>query len=151
MIDLLTHGFHAGDLGLLADRLALGSFFTISGWHKAFHPVRRASLKATFIADGCYTPALMFVIPGAELLGGLALVAGFLTVPAALGLILICLGACALDGLKRVKGYAPLDPADYCADVLYLPEVLYIAMLALLVATGPGRYAVDAFLWGMLS
>lgn len=142
--DVLLHGFHAGNLGLLADRVAVGSFFAVSGWHKAFHPVRRESLRQTFIADGCYHPAMMIVIPAGELLGGLGVAFGVLTVAAAMGLVLICLGACFLDGFKRISGYGPLDAADAYADGLYLPEVLYIVLLGLVIATGPGGYSLDA-------
>lgn len=141
--DLLLNGFHAGSLGLLVDRVAVGSFFAVSGWHKAFHPARRESLRQTFIADGCYHPAMMVVIPTGELLGGLGVAFGVLTVPAAIGLVLICLGACFLDGFKRIPSFKPLDAADAYADALYLPEVLYIALLGLIIASGPGSLSLD--------
>lgn len=149
---ILLHGFQASDSALLAARAAVGGFFVVSGWHKAFHPQRRQTLKETFIADGCYHPALMVVIPAGELLGGLGVAFGALTVPAAFGLILICAGACFLDGFKRIPGFKPLDPADFAADVLYLPEVLYVALLGFLIAMGPGSYSLDALAhaWGFL-
>jgi len=143
----LTHGFAAYDSALLLDRLALGTFFAISGFHKLWNPVRRASLAETFKADGCYTPANMYAIPGGEFMGGLALLLGFMTPIAAAGLVIICAGACFFDGLKRIKAWAPLDRFDWVDDVLYLPEALYILLLAILIMGGPGRYSLDAYLW----
>lgn len=150
--DLLLNGFHAGSLGLFLDRAVVGSFFAVSGWHKAFHPIRRKALRETFIADGCYHPAMMIVIPAGELLGGLGVAFGALTVPAAMGLIAICLGACWLDGFKRIPSFKPLDAADAFADAEYLPEVLYIVLLAVLVTSGAGHWSVDwvAHLRGLL-
>lgn len=127
-------------------RLSLGLFFAFSGYHKLFNDQRRASLKATFVADGVYKPAMMYVIPLGEGLGGMALLLGFLTPVAALGLVAICLGACAFDGRKRVTAEAPLDTADRVDDWLYLPEFLYIVMLTSLALIGAGSFSVDALL-----
>lgn len=142
----LVHGLGAFDVAALADRLALGTFFAISGYHKLFNTTRRASLATTFKADGCYSPFTMFAVPLGELLGGVALVVGLLTPVAALGLILICSGACLLDGIKRVREWGPLDAADRVDDFLYLPELLYVIMLSFLVLAGPGKWSVDALL-----
>lgn len=145
-----TTGLAAYDLASFVDRLALGGFFVISGAHKAFHPKRRASLAETFRADGVYSPGMMLAIPAGELLGGLAVLAGFLTPFAAAGLILICTGACFLDGLKRIKGMSPLDRFDALDDLLYLPETLYVLMLVTLILLGPGKWSLDSYLSGVL-
>lgn len=144
------NGFSAYDGLLLANRLALGAFFTISGFHKLFNRVRRASLADTMKADGCYTPFTMLAVPGGEMMGGLAVLIGFLTPVAAAGLIVICAGACLLDGLKRVKAWGPLDRFDWVDDVLYLPEFLYVIMLGTLILGGPGKWSVDAYLWALI-
>lgn len=135
------------DAASLILRLALGMFFSSSGAHKAFHPARRAALKETFKQDGVYHPAMMVVIPAAELLGGLGVLFGALTVYASAGLIVVCLGACAVDALKRIKPTPPdtLDAADYVAHVLYLPEVLYVFAFVALILMGPGAFSLDAF------
>lgn len=127
-------------------RTSLGLFFLCSGYHKIFNQDRRAALKATFIADGVYKPAMMWVIPLAETFGGLALLLGFLTQVAGVGLIAVCLGACAVDGVKRIKEWKPVDRADVIDDALYLPELLYIVMLTSLVLIGAGSFSVDHFL-----
>jgi uncharacterized membrane protein YphA (DoxX/SURF4 family) len=143
-------GLSLPDVAALVDRIALGLFFSISGFHKAFNATRRASLRETFAADGVRSPAFMYAIPAGELLGGIAVGAGFLTPLAAAGLIVICAGACLLDGLKRVRGFQPLDAADALDDVLYLPEALYLFMLLFLILIGPGAYSVDAYLWNLI-
>lgn len=140
----LIHGLGAADIWLTLDRWALGTFFTISGFHKLFNQTRRAALAETFKADGCYTPANMYAIPGGEFMGGLALLLGFLTPLAAAGLMIICAGACFFDGLKRIKTWAPLDRFDWVDDALYLPEALYLIMLFALILAGPGPWSVDA-------
>ena len=129
-------------------RLAVGIFFAISGFHKSFNPIRRNSLKLTFVADGCYSPFMMVAVPAGELLGGIALIVGFLTPVTSLALISLCLGACAFDGFKRIPSWSPLDKADVLDDILYLPEVLYIIMLLAIFFIGPGYWSIDKFLFG---
>lgn len=144
MLNLLTQGLNAPDLALLTERLALGAFFTISGFHKTFNQDRRESLRDTFSKDGVTSPLFMYLIPGGELLGGLGLLVGFLTLPAAMGLALICGGASLLDGSKRICAFGhPIDRADFFADVLYLPEVLYALIMVTIMLTGPGMYSLD--------
>jgi len=108
--------------------------------------VHRGALRETFAADGLTFRRLMFLVPGAELAGGLAVAVGGVTIPAALGLILLCLGAVRFGGLKRIPGMRPLNLADRAGDVLYLPEVLYILCLLPVLAFGPGTYSLDRLL-----
>src|SRR5271167_3810808 len=126
---LLTHGVGIGDAALLAVRVSIGGFFVVSGSHKLFNPMRRQSLRDTFAADGVTFAPIMYVVPLGELLGGLGVAFGALTIFAAVGLAALCVGACVLDGFKRIRAMQPLDPADRADDVLYLPEVLYVVCL----------------------
>jgi uncharacterized membrane protein YphA (DoxX/SURF4 family) len=138
------------DIASLILRAALGVFFVISGAHKLLHPVRRAELAQTFKAAKVYSPFMMAAIPLGEFFGGWALLLGFLTPVALLGLILICTGACVLDGLKRIATWKPLDRADYVADVLYLPEILYVIMMLALLFLGAGKYSLDSLLYPLI-
>jgi len=144
---LLTHGVGFGDATLLAIRASVGGFFVVSGAHKLFNPIRRQSLRETFAADGVTFAPMMYVVPLGELLGGLGVAFGALTIFAAVGLAALCVGACALDGLKRIPSMQPLDPADRAGDVLYLPEVLYVVCLLAVLSFGPGAYSLDALVW----
>lgn len=131
-------------------RMSLGLFFLFSGYHKIFNKDRRATLEQTFKGDGVYNPAMMWVIPLAETFGGLALLIGFMTRLADVGLIAVCLGACAFDGMKRIKAWKPLDKADAVDDLLYLPEALYIVMLTVLFLVGAGSFSIDAVIASLL-
>lgn len=144
LAQILLHGVAMPDAALLIARVTVGGFFAISGAHKLFNATRRASLRATFTADHVPLAPFMWLIPCGELFGGLGVAFGALTVMAAAGLFALCLGACMLDGFKRIPAMQPLDRADALDDVLYLPEVLYAVILLVVVALGPGAYSVDA-------
>lgn len=142
---LLMNGAGQAAIGYAVMRFAVGSFFAISGFHKLFNAPRHATLCATL--KSCGVPCIGFFqwfVPGVEFLAGMAVATGFLTPLAALGLICICLIAILTDGLKRIPAWKPIDRADYADDVLYLPEVLYLVMLAVVVATGAGPFSLDA-------
>jgi uncharacterized membrane protein YphA (DoxX/SURF4 family) len=99
---VIIHGVGYGDVTLLAIRGGVGVFFIISGYHKLFNRTRREVLRETFAADGVHFAPMIYVIPLAEFLGGLGLAFGVLTLFAAVGLSMLCLGASRLDGLKRI-------------------------------------------------
>jgi len=147
-LSLVLHGAHAPNAALTLNRTALGMFFAISGYHKLFNASRRAELTRTLVDDGVHVvPFMRWLLPSAEFTGGWALIMGFLSVPAALGLLAICVGAIALDALKRIRQWRPVDRADWLGDLLYVPEALYCIGLAVVVLAGPGRWSVDARLF----
>lgn len=132
-------------------RVAVGVFFAISGFHKLFNKDRHASLVRTLRADGVPLVRVnQWFVPGVELSAGLALIVGLLVPLASLGLLVICLVACAVDGLARVRAMEPLNWADALDDVLYLPETVYAGALLLFVIGGAGPLSLDALIWGML-
>lgn len=146
LLSVLQNGFSAlphpyglalEDIALLANRFALGFFFLFSGYHKLFNKQRHATLVATLQSCGVgMLPVMQWFVPSVEFLGGLSLISGILAPFASLGLIAVCSVACLTDGRKRIAGYAPIDAADYCDDVLYLPEFLYIIGLLVVLAFG---------------
>lgn len=142
-IAISASGFHATDVALLLNRTLIGFFFVFSGYHKLFNASRHASMKATLVAD--HVPCIRvneWFVPSVEFLGGVAVVFGIFAPLAAVFLIVICLVATCVDGMKRVKAYQPIDVCDFADDVLYLPEVLYMISLALVVLAGPGAMAL---------
>jgi putative oxidoreductase len=139
MIDQLQHGLNLAAVGLTLNRVALGTFFAISGYHKLFNKQRHAALVDTL--KQCHVPAIGFNqwwVPSVEFFGGLSLISGILAPLASTGLIVICLIAILTDGLKRVAAFKPIDRADWCDDFLYLPEVLYLFGLITVITAGPG-------------
>lgn len=143
-----AHGFGLHDLALALIRLAVGAFFAISGYHKLFNKSRHERLVHTLTEDR--VPAVGFNqwwVPGWEFTAGIMLAVGFLTAFSASVLMVICIVACLCEARERVEQYKPIDDADTIDDYLYLPEVLYMVMLAVTVLAGTGRYSVDALLF----
>jgi uncharacterized membrane protein YphA (DoxX/SURF4 family) len=147
MLSHLFTGLGWPEIALILDRIAVGVFFLLSGYHKLFNAQRHSELVLTLQGDGLpRVNVLQWLLAGAEFLGGLALVIGFLSVLAALGLLIISVGATFTDGIKRIPGWRPLDKADFLDDILYLPEVLYALLLLFVILAGPGPYSVDALI-----
>jgi uncharacterized membrane protein YphA (DoxX/SURF4 family) len=141
---LFTTGVGAPDAALLLNRVALGLFFSISGYHKLFNATRHATLARTLQDDGVRPlPVMEWLIPTVEFSGGFALLLGFLSALAAFGLGVICLGAVALDAIKRIAAWQPINRLDLVGDLLYLPELLYCVGLGVVVLAGPGKWSVD--------
>lgn len=149
MIDALLHGLSVHDTGITINRVAVGVFFTISGYHKLFNAERHAGLVETLTRDRI--PCIRFnswFVPSVELIAGAALAIGFLSVISALLLGAVCLVATCADGFRRiVEDFRPIDKADFLDDVLYLPEVLYGLMLIAVICSGPGVFSVDYYIW----
>jgi putative oxidoreductase len=143
IIDLIQNGLAIPDVGLAANRVALGAFFAISGYHKLFNAKRHETVRETL--ERCGVPFVAFncwFVPAVEFAGGIALLSGVLAPLAAAGLFVICLVATLTDGLDRVPAMRPIDKADYLDDVLYLPEVLYLLGLLIVITSGPGGWTL---------
>ena len=142
---LITQGAQAINAGLTLNRVALGVFFAIGGYHKLFNASRHATLTRTLQEDTVHAlPIMQWLLPGVEFSGGFALIMGFLSVLAAFGLFLVCAGAVSLDAVKRIRAWQPLDRADWLGDLLYTPEALYCIGLTVVMLAGPGPWSLDA-------
>lgn len=151
MIDLLFKGIGWTDIAFLLNRLAVGLFFMLSGYHKLFNAQRHSAFVDELKA--LHVPALGFNqwwVPLVEFSAGGALVIGLLAPLAALGLIVVILIADVTSGRERIKDYKPIDRADRIDDWLYLPETLYAFMLLLVVSAGAGPYSVDAVIVALM-
>jgi uncharacterized membrane protein YphA (DoxX/SURF4 family) len=142
---LITQGAQATSAGLTLNRVALGVFFAIGGYHKLFNASRHATLTRTLQEDTVHAlPIMQWLLPGAEFVGGWALIIGLLSVLAAFGLFVICAGAVAFEAAKRIRPWQPIDRADWLGDLLYLPETLYCIGLTVVMLAGPGPWSLDA-------
>jgi putative oxidoreductase len=149
---IFTFGANAPEAALTLNRVALGTFFAISGYHKLFNASRHATLTRTLQDDGLRAvPVMQWLVPGVEFSGGCALLLGLLSALAAFGLFVVCLGAVALDARKRVTTWAPINRADWLGDLLYLPEALYCVGLAVVILAGPGPWSLDALIAARLA
>jgi uncharacterized membrane protein YphA (DoxX/SURF4 family) len=94
---------------------------------------------------------MQWLLPSIEFAGGSALIVGLLSVLAAFGLFVICVGAIALDAVKRISAWQPIDRADWFGDLLYLPESLYCIGLSVVMLAGPGPWSLDARIAALLA
>ena len=144
-VSLITQGAQAPNAALALNRVALGVFFAIGGYHKLFNASRHATLTHTLQDDGVHAvPIMQWLLPSTEFGGGCALILGLLSVLAAFGLFVICVGALAFDAVKRISAWGPIDRADWLGDLLYLPESLYCIGLTVVMLAGPGPWSLDA-------
>ena len=152
MRDLLFGGLGWTDLAITLNRIAVGAFFMLSGYHKLFNAERHRTVVDELKALGI--PAVGFNqwwLPSVEFTGGAGVLVGLLAPLAALGLLVLILVAMATSGVQRVKSYMPIDRGDRIDDWLYLPETLYAVMLTVVVSAGAGPYSLDAVILGLMN
>jgi putative oxidoreductase len=121
--------YQFGDAAMLLMRLLVGIVFITSGWSHAKDPVSRGkSIGAS--------PGFTRFLGVAELAGGLGVAFGVLPQLAALGLILIMLGAIQKKIFVWHTGFWGKHSDGWHYDLLFVSMCLVIA------ATGGGRYVL---------
>ena len=151
MIDILFKGVGWTDIAITLNRIAVGSFFMHSGYHKLFNAERHRTFVDELKSLG--VPALGFNqwwVPSVEFSAGAAVLIGLLAPLAALGLLVIILVAIATSGRQQIKLYKPIDRGDRIDDWLYPPETLYAFMLIIIISFGAGPYSLDALILSMM-
>jgi putative oxidoreductase len=125
----------AGDVGLLALRIGIGAPMPHAGLKKLLE----FNTTVTFMESGGWSaPAVAtFMVSFAETVGGLGLLLGLLTPPAAMAVVAAMIDAWAVT----VSG------APFWSDPFNLPFVLGFGAAASLF-TGAGAYSMDERLWG---
>jgi putative oxidoreductase len=118
------------DAALLFMRLLVGLVFIASGWRHAKDPVTRGKNIGI-------SPGLTRFLGLAELAGGLGVAFGVLTQLAALGLILIMLGAIQKKILVWKTGFWGKASDGWHYDLLF------VAMCLVIATTGGGRYVLS--------
>lgn len=147
MIDLLFRGVGWTDIAMTLNRIAIGVFFMLSGYHKLFNAERHRSVVDELKALGIHAVGFnQWWVPLVEFSAGGAVLIGLLAPLAALGLLVLILVAIVTSGPQRIKVYKPIDQGDRIDDWLYLPEVLYAFMLIVVLSAGAGPYSIDALI-----
>jgi putative oxidoreductase len=117
------------DLSLLLLRLMIAAVFVTSGWHHVTDPRGRAKSIGM-------SPGFTMFIGGAELAGGLGIAFGVLTQLAALGLILIMLGAIQKKIFVWHTGFWGEKSSGWHYDLML------IIMGLIVVCTNGGKYVI---------
>jgi putative oxidoreductase len=152
MMDLLFAGVGWTDLAITLNRIAVGAFFMLSGFHKLFNPDRHRSFANELKGLGVHAVGFnQWWVPSVEFSAGGAVLIGLLAPLAALGLLVIIVVAIATSGHQRIKLYKPIDDGDRIDDFLYLPETLYAFMLIVVISAGAGPYSFDALILGLMN
>ena len=152
MIDILFNGVGWTDIALTLNRIAVGLFFFLSGYHKLFNAERHRSVVEELKALGIHAIGFnQWWVPLVEFSAGGAVLIGLLAPLAALGLLVITIVAIATSGRQRIKQYKVIDAADRIDDWLYLPETLYAFMLIMVISAGAGPYSLDAVILNLMN
>jgi uncharacterized membrane protein YphA (DoxX/SURF4 family) len=152
MMHLLFAGVGWTDLAMTLNRIAVGAFFMLSGYHKLFNAERHRTVVDELKALGIHAIGFnQWWVPLVEFSAGGAVVIGLLAPLAALGLLVLILVAIVTSGPQRIKLYKPIDEADRIDDWLYLPEILYAFMLLIIISAGAGPYSLDALILGLMN
>jgi putative oxidoreductase len=125
-----------GSTGLLLLRLVMGVAFVLHGWPKIQNPWAWMGAEATM-------PGMLQALAAvAEFGGGMALVVGLLTRLASLGIAAVMVVAV---GMVHVpKG----DPFVGQGGPSWELAAVYLASAILFLIMGPGRFSLDALLFG---
>jgi len=151
MMDLLFAGVGWTDVAIALNRIAVGAFFMLSGYHKLFNAERHRLFVDELKGLGVHILGFnQWWVPLIEFAAGGAVLIGLFAPLAALGLLVIILVAIATSGRQRIQLYKPIDEADRLDDWLYLPEILYAFMLIIVVSAGAGPYSVDAVILSLM-
>lgn len=113
-------------------RLGLGVVFVYHGYGKIFGEA--AALGTAWAGDG-FPVLVQALVAWGEFLGGLAILAGFMTPVAALGIIVIMTGA--IITVHGKNGFNMMNQG-------YEYNFALISMCLALIASGPGPFSADS-------
>ena len=130
-----------GDFGLLVMRVAFGAYIALHGWGK-IHSDAGFGLNQQLVQgveSMGFPQPILFAWAAAltEFVGGILIVLGFLTRPAALALV-FNMSVAAFKAHGEDPWYNPMGRSKESA-------LLYLAPFFLLLLAGAGRFSVDRF------
>jgi len=117
------------DIVLLAMRCMVAAVFITSGWAKVAHPIAKG--KQNELA-----PGMVRLLGLAEIAGALGVLTGILCQLAAIGLVLVMLGAIKKKIADWHTGFWGKDGQGWHYDLIF------VIMNLMIVTTGGGRFVV---------
>jgi putative oxidoreductase len=129
-----------GAFGLLVLRLVTGAAFIFHGWPKiqnAFHWMDQPNALAG-VPDWLQALAAL-----SEFGGGIALILGFLTLLAALGIACTMATALAMIHIPHGDLFVASGPGQSSCE----PAAVYLAIMIMFFLVGPGTLSLDALLF----
>lgn len=124
------------DWALVALRVGLGVIFLVHGTQKWAMWKMQPSAQ---LPPGLLS--ILRLLSIVEPLGGVAVLVGFLTQPAAAGLAVIMLGAIRFKAVQMRKGFTGDGGWEF--------DFILLAATVALLLTGAGGLSVDRLLWGL--
>src|SRR6516165_5527348 len=125
-------------------RVLIGIFFCISGATKLLVPAQFTLMEQTLAQSHIPFPhANALFVSLIEFARGTGLAFGLLSPLCSLALMIVMIVAIATNRIQSIQASGVLAWFD---DFLYLPEVLYVIILAWLIFSGPGRYSIDGLI-----
>jgi putative oxidoreductase len=126
-----------GSVGLLVLRLVVGAAFLFHGWPKIQNPLGGMGLESP-------VPGILLALAAlAEFGGGLALIVGFLTRLASLGIAAVMVVAIGMVHLPQGDPFV-----SRTGGASYELAAVYLACMILFLLLGPGRFSLDAIFFG---
>jgi putative oxidoreductase len=137
-MEFLTNLHQFSDWGLLALRIAVGAIFLVHGTQKwamwKMQPSEQMPAKML---------AMMKFLSVVEPLGGLAVLIGFLTQVASLGLGVIMIGAIAMKKSMMKVPFTAMDKMGWEFDFIILAATITLFIF------GAGAIGLDNLFWGL--
>lgn len=155
---MTTLSFFFQDVALFAARFLIGFFFVSYRFRWIWDPAsdphfcnvsRQAKLAAKLCSCG-WSPRLAPAVAIGEITAGLGLISGTLTYLSALGMLLILVVATICTAKEKTLRQNPIDKIDVVNCYLWNPEPVYIVLTLVVLAFGPGTFAVDTLLKALL-
>ncbi|WP_109440559.1 DoxX family protein [Acinetobacter haemolyticus] len=132
-------------LVLFLIRISIGIFFFTTGFNKLFVEKNKLIMLETITEAGIPFPEIMSsFVSATEMLAGLFLIMGLLTQISSILLFIICLTALYTVGIHTIPN--GLDAISWLSWFFYVPDLLYMLLLAVLISARPSILSFDRLL-----
>lgn len=156
MVPYLYTGLELQDLALFLQRVVMGVFFLSYRFRWFYDPsqpspwfseYRQHKFRVRLCTCGYPRDVWMqALVATVQCMGGMALIVGLLTIPAAAGILCVMIFANCCAPKEEIAAMNPVDKVDYISCYLRLVEPLYLVLSANVLFLGPGKWSLDYIL-----